>query len=291
MSLRYAFYPGCTTPYRLPGYEVSSRKIAEALGIELVDLKEPNCCGLPIEHVNTMTGMTLSARDLCLAEEMGLDLAVICNGCAGMLTRTNAKLKEDKSLRQKVNTVLKPDGLEFKGNINVKHLAKILIEDVGEEKLGNSIKKKFNGMKAAVHYGCHVLMPSKDLDVDDPDFPEFLDKIVQVTGAKSVGYAEKRLCCGGLLQSINEEISLRLTGEKLSNIKDADVNALVTMCPFCFISYNRNQATAADLIEENFDIPVVHFTQLLGLALGIPADELELTESVSDPDVILRFLQ
>lgn len=291
MSLRYAFYPGCTAPYRLPGYEVSSRKIAEALGIELVDLKEPNCCGLPIEHVNTMTGMTLSARDLCLAEEMGLDLAVICNGCAGMLTRTNAKLKEDKSLREKVNTVLKPDGLEFKGNINVKHLAKILIEDVGEEKLGNSIKKKFNGMKAAVHYGCHILMPSKDLDVDDPDFPEFLDKIVQVTGAKSVGYAEKRLCCGGLLQSINEEISLRLTAEKLSNIKDADVNALVTMCPFCFVSYNRNQATAADLIEENFDIPVVHFTQLLGLALGIPADELELTESVSDPDVILRFLQ
>ncbi|MFB0568129.1 MAG: heterodisulfide reductase-related iron-sulfur binding cluster, partial [Nitrososphaeria archaeon] len=127
--------------------------------------------------------------------------------------------------------------------------------------------------------------------VDDPDFPEFLDKIVQVTGAKSVGYAEKRLCCGGLLQSINEEISLRLTGEKLINIKDADVNALVTMCPFCFVSYNRNQATAADLVGENFDIPVVHFTQLLGLALGIPADELELTESVSDPDVILAFLQ
>ena len=290
MSLRYAFFTGCTTPYRLPGYELSSRKVAEALGIELVDVKEPSCCGLPIEHVNRMAGITLSARDLCLAEEMGLDMAVICNGCAGMLARTNAKLKEDKGLREKVNAILKPDGLEFKGKINVKHLAKILIEDLGEEKLRSSTKKRFHGMKAAVHYGCHVLMPSKLLGVEDPDFPEFLDRIVEATGAKSVGYAEKRLCCGGLLQSINEEISLRLTGEKLVNIKDAEVNALVTMCPFCFVSYSRNQKTAAELIGENLEIPVVHYTQLLGLALGIPPDELELGESVSDPDVILRFI-
>jgi len=289
-SLRYAFYTGCTTPYRLPGYELSSRKVAEALEIELVDMKEPNCCGLPIEHVNWMAGMTLSARNLSLAEEMGLDMAVICNGCAGMLARTNAKLKEDKSLRERVNAILKPEGLEFKGKINVKHLAKILVEDLGEEKLRKSIVKRFHGMKAAVHYGCHVLMPSKLLGVEDPDFPEFLDRIVEATGAKSVGYAEKRLCCGGLLQSINEEISLRLTGEKLVNIKDAEVNALVTMCPFCFVSYSRNQKTAAELIGENLDIPVVHYTQLLGLALGIPPDELELGESVPDPDAILRFL-
>jgi heterodisulfide reductase subunit B len=277
-------------PYRLPGYEISTRKVAERLGIELLDLKSANCCGLPIENVDYTTSVALSARILCLAEEEGLDVVTICNGCYGKLARVNEQLKESREFRFKINKTLENVGLEYKGKVGVKHFVRVLTDDLGLEKLKEEIRKPFEGLRVAVHYGCHLLKPSKYLDVKDPEFPNFVDDLIKVTGAKTVEYDDKGLCCGGAVLAIREEISLRLAAVKFSNIRDVDANVMITTCPFCFVMYNRNQARAGEVVGDTFNIQVAHFTQLLGLALGLQEEELELRESVTNPETLLKYL-
>lgn len=187
--------------------------------------------------------------------------------------------------------MLKTVDLEFKGKVEAKHFVKVLTDDVGLENLRENIKKPFNGVKAAVHYGCHLLKPSKYLNTEDSEFPTFVDELIKTTGAETVNYDDKGLCCGATVLAVKEEISLRLAATKFLNVKRTDANMMITTCPYCFIVYNRNQSGAGELVGTNFNIPVVHFTQLLGLSLGINENELELFESVSNSDSLLKYLK
>jgi heterodisulfide reductase subunit B len=285
--VKYAFFIGCTALARLWGYETSSRKTAAKIGVELVDMPGSSCCGTTyLETLDEITALAMAARNICIAEEMGLDIVTICNGCTEALVKANKKLKEDPELRAEVNHVLADVGKEFKGTVDVKHYVRMLKDDVGLEKLGSMVVKPFEGLKVGAHYGCHMLKPSDVMLYDDPEAPTTLDELIDLTGARSVQYPNKLECCAGPIMGVREDVTWSVGLEKVETVKKyADV--MVTACPFCYITYERCQLMA----ENSPEVPVVHYPQLLGLALGLDYEDLGLEENKVDASVLLEKLR
>ena len=152
---------GCAIPYRVAAYEVSARKVLKKLGVELVEMPEYNCCGLPLDPESHETMLILAARNLAIAEQKGLDIITLCPGCAGTLKKVNKMLREDKALREEINSQLKEADLEFKGTIKVRHFVEALYTDIGIEEIKKKITKPLDGVGIAIHYGCHLLRPGR----------------------------------------------------------------------------------------------------------------------------------
>ena len=277
-ELKYMLFLGCVIPYRISSYEISARKVAEKLGIELVEMPEFNCCGLPLDPVSHDMMLTLAARNLCLAEQQNLNIMTLCTGCAGTMRKVNMTLKEDKKLKEKVNGYLKETGLEFKGTIKVRHLIQVLAEDVGLERIKATVQKPLNPLRVAEHSGCHVLRPTKYIGFDDPENPTILKNLIELTGAKCLDYMDETECCGAPIIGVNDVIPLQLAREKLNHIMAVGAQALITVCPFCHMMYDLHQSRIERAFNEKFGIPVLHYTQLLGLAMGFSPDELGFKE-------------
>jgi len=289
-ELRYMLFLGCVIPYRISSYELSARKVAKKLGIELVEMPEFNCCGLPLDPVSHDMMLTLAARNLCLAEQQNLNIMTLCTGCAGTMRKVNMALKKDKKLKEMVNGYLKETGLEFKGTTKVRHLVQVLAEDVGLEKIKATVQKVLNPLKVAEHAGCHVLRPTKYIGFDDPENPTILKNLIELTGAKCVDYMDETECCGAPIIGVNDTIPLQLAREKLDHIRTAGAQALITVCPFCHMMYDLHQSRIERAFNEKFDIPVLHYTQLLGLAMGFSPDELGFKELRVNATKILKEL-
>lgn len=277
-DLKYLFFLGCAIPYRLPSYEIPTRKVLNKLGVELVEMPEFNCCGFPLDPVNHDMMLTLAARNLCLAEQQNLNIMTLCNGCFGILNHVNKELKEDKKVKEKVNGYLKEIGMEFKGTVTVKHLIHVLAEDVGFEKIKEAVQKPLSQLRVVQHSGCHVVRPAKYIGFEDPENPTTLKKLIQVTGAKCLDYMDEPECCGAPIVGVNEKIPLQLAREKLDHIRAVGAQAMITCCPYCHIMYDLNQARIERAFNEKFGIPVLHYPQLLGLSMGIAPEELALKE-------------
>jgi len=289
--IRYSFFVGCVTPNREAAYEISTRRVCKELGIELLEMEGANCCGLPIDMVSHEASLALAARNLTIAEEMGHDIFTICTGCTGVLTKANSLLKTDRETREHVNAELAEIGREFKGEIEVKHLIRSLVEDYGLNNLKKRIKRPLKKLRIAGHYGCHMLMPSKYLHFDDPGNPHFLNELIELTGAELVRYDGERDCCGAVIIAVTTDLPTNLVATKLHNVKKAGADALTTICPSCHLQYDGNQGAAEKTYEEKFDIPVLHYPQLLGLALGIPPEELAFDELKVKPTALLEKLE
>lgn len=285
--MKYAFFVGCTTLARLPSYEISVRKVAEALGMELVDMKGAGCCGTThLKSIDRRTGLALAARNISIAEDMGMNIVTICNGCTEVLTDANATLKGDSELRNDVNSILSDVGREFRGKVMVKHFVRAFLEDLGVDKIRTYITNNLNGLRVAVHYGCHLLKPFEIMNFDDPEDPTSLDKLVNITGATSIDYPGKLDCCTAPLLTLRHrgDLAVSIAREKLFMVKRyADI--MVTVCPFCYLMYEQSQLPP----YESLNIPIVHYPQLLGLAMGMDFQELALGENRIDTSVIKKF--
>jgi len=285
---KYLLFLGCVIPYRLSSYEISARKVLEKLGVELVEMPEFNCCGFPMDPINHDLMLTLAARNLCLAEKQNLDILTLCNGCFSILNETNKILKEDKKLREKINGNLKEIGMEFKGTIKVKHLVHVLAEDVGFEKIKDAVKKPLTNFHVAQHGGCHIVRPAEYVDHgDDPENPTMLKNLIRLTGAECLDYMDETECCGNPIIGVNEAVPFQMAKEKLEHVKAVKAQALITICPFCHMMYDLNQPRIERAFNEEFGIPVLHYTQLLGLAMGFPPEELALNELRVKPTELL----
>ncbi len=289
--MRYAFFIGCTTPVRALNYELSTRKVAEKLGVELVDVPEFSCCGFPLKALSDERALAIAVNNLAIAEEKGLDVCTVCSACASFLTEANRQFKENKAFRKIAENILKELGRTYSGKVVVKHFARVLYEDVGIEKIRKNIKKPL-ALNVAVHYGCHYLKPSRIYKkFDDPEAPKTLDELVAVTGAKSVDYGKKKQCCGGGILGINEQIALTLSKEKLDDVKNSKADAMVLICPFCSIMYDVNQRKIESNFETEYRIPVLYYPQLLGLALGLKKEELSFDINRVKVDSLLERLK
>ncbi len=274
--MRYALFLGCSVPTRGLNYELSARKIAEKLGIELVDIPEFSCCGFPIRSVDQMTGFTMATRNLALAEKQGLDIITLCSACTETLTEANYHFKEHPEELVEINKRLEKSGLKYNGTVKVRHLARVLYEDIGIDELKKHFVRSLEGVRLAAHYGCHYLKPSKIYDnFDDPENPQTLDNIIESTGAEAVrNYPEKDKCCGGAILGIKESVTQQIAKSKLEPLSKMDVDAMVLICPFCSVIYEGNQKKIAKEYEIELKLPVLYLTQILGLAMGIPSVEL-----------------
>lgn len=273
--MKYAFFIGCVTPVMARQNEVSTRRVAEELGIELIDVDDFACCGFPLRSVDVETSLLMAARNLSVAEELGLDICAICSGCAGTLTEANKELKENDKFRREVNEKLRKIGREYNGSIDVKHFATVLYEDVGLEKIKSKVKKSLEHLAVASHYGCHYHKPSHIYENrEDPEFPTSLDELVALTGAKPVDYEDKMQCCGGNIVGVDENITFAIASEKLEHLKTVAADSMNLVCPLCNTVYDRNQRIIERRLNKSYGIPVLFYPQILGLALGIDQGEL-----------------
>ncbi len=269
MTDKYALFLGCTIPTKDFSYEASLRRVCEKIGIELVDMEGYICCGYPSETpVAHDTWLAMSAYNIALAEELGVDMVVPCNGCYGALKRANKILKEDAKEREDINKILKDTGHQVKGEIEVIHLIEVLHSK--KEEIEKLIKKPVN-IAAAPHLGCHIIRPSDIMQLENPGI---LDEMIELTGAESVDYISKDKCCGNVLRGLDEKISLEISKEKLQELKDTGADCMITICPACHIQYDLGQMEIKTKYKEEYGIPVLHYPQLLGLAMGLGADEL-----------------
>ena len=288
----YALFLGCTIPARQPNYELSARKALTKLGIKLVDLDDLTCCcPPPIQSINLETSQAVAAYNICLAEEAGLDIVALCNGCFESLAMANAALKKDEKVRAKVNGILSKVGKEFKGTIEVKHFLQVLIDDIGVECIKASVVKPLNTLKVAPFYGCHSLRPSELLEFDDPERPHILEDLIEALGAESVEYRDKLKCCGGLLRGISDDLSLSLARDKIINTTKAGAECIATLCPFCFVALDIGQIQVKSKFNEVYDMPILHYSELLALALGVDPKELALrTHKIKTDKVLEKIL-
>lgn len=288
--MKYAFFLGCNIPARLKQYESSSRAILGRLGVELVDIKDFNCCGYPLRNIDFKASVLSATRNLALAEKENLNMIVLCKCGFGMLKHTDHLIKEDPSLKKEINNTLKKEGLEFKEGIEIKHLLTVLYHDVGIDSIKEKITKPYNKLKIATHYGCHALRPSEIVGFDDPINPTLFDKLVEVTGAESIYWQSRLDCCGAPLFGTNDDLSMDLTEKKLLNAKESGADYLCDACAYCHMQFDTVQMMLNNVKGGNHLLPSILYPQLLGLSLGIDGETLGLEMNQIDITSIKGFL-
>jgi len=287
--MKCAFFLGCVIPYRVLNYELSTRRVAQDLGIELVDVDGFACCGFPMRSVDVKATLLMAARNLCVAEEEGLDICTICPGCASVLTEANKELKENKELREEVNRELMNLNKKFQGRVKVRHFVRVLYEDIGNEKIKDRVVKDLSSFLLASHYGCHYLKPSDIYDYfDDPENPKSLDTLIRATGAQIVEYEDKKGCCGNVILGVDEDISLAIAKQKLDHVSLSGPGALVLLCPACGLQLDNFQRKIEVNFGADYKLPILYYPQLLGLALGRKPEELGLDMNRVSVDELLK---
>jgi len=287
--LKVPVYWGCVIPAMQYAYEMSVREVMPRLGVELVELDNASCCGTPVQSVNMFAAVYLAARNIAIAEKTGFnELLAVCNGCHLSLFEAAHFLSHDEKLREEINSLLKEEDLHYSGNVKIWHTIDFIYDRIGEEAIKKAVTHPLNGLKFAVHYGCHILRPSSVGTVDDPENPQKLDRLIEWLGAKSVPYSEKLDCCGAMLMLSHPDAAFTFTGLKLKAIQDLGADALVDSCPSCQNMFDVRQKSAAATTGAKLNIAVVYYTQLLGLAMGVSQERLGLNLNRSP---IEEFLQ
>lgn len=287
-SKQAVLYLGCTVPVRNLNYELSARKVAEALGVTLHDLPELGCCGFPLKASDQKAALVIAARALAQVGATGHPLVALCSACAGTLAEAAHLLDHDEQARQEVNQALEPLGLTYRPGVQVRHFVRFILEEVGLEEFQAKVTRPLEGHTFAPHYGCHYLKPSEVTGgFDDPENPRTLARIIEACGAESLDYASLKECCGGGVLGVDEDLAARMAGAKLQELNDAGISGLVVVCPFCNVMYEGQQKSIAKKLETKLKVPVVYLTQLMGLALGFDPGELGFKLNRAKPKSLL----
>jgi heterodisulfide reductase subunit B len=273
MMKKYAYFPGCSLEKLARSYHVSALETARALDVELQELDDWNCCGATAYfHVDELLAYTLCARNLALAEQTKLDVVAPCSGCYKNMYFARAHLNKDPDLAEHINYALAEDDLKFAGTSEVRHLIDVLVRDVGLEQIKARVRHPLNGVRVAPYYGCQILRPRKDHE--DVEQPRFFEDLVAAIGAEPVDYLLKLRCCGGALLLTTREAALSLVRNLLENAVASGAAIIATACPLCQVNLECYQKQVNSEFGTNLSVPVLYFTQLVGLALGIPPDRL-----------------
>jgi heterodisulfide reductase subunit B len=274
--MKYIPFFGCMMNIKYPWFEAAVRKSVAKVGLELVDVDGFTCCPDPIyfQARNKMEWYTVAARNITLAEDIGLDIITTCSGCTATLSEVNLALKEDQNLREKVNERLKKIGREYKGSIDVRHAVTVLRDDFGMDRVTETVTRPLEGLKVAVHYGCHLLKPSRVMRVDDPDRPTILENLIKAIGAEPIHHEMTLLCCGRACMT--DSISNKMLADILDTIKRHDADCMGLICPTCFDEFDLGQIVLGRKLNKTFDVPIVYYFQLLGLAQGLEPKEVGL---------------
>ncbi len=274
--MSYNYFLGCVIPGRLPFLEASARKTFEKIGMKVGDQANCSCCPDPTgaAQLDHESFLALGARNLCLFEKSKSNVLSLCSGCTESLKTIKYILDNDNEKKEVINSKLKAIGMSYKGNIDIKHFAEVLYENI--EKIKKMVKKPLKDLKVAGHPGCHYLRPSEIMNWDDPLNPQTLDKLIEIIGADPVDYNLKNDCCGNPVEKTDKEISLIMLENKLKSMKEAGTDCIAVICPACFQQFDFNQREINKRNNTDYNFPVFYITELIALAMGMNTEKLGL---------------
>jgi succinate dehydrogenase / fumarate reductase cytochrome b subunit len=291
MSRRYAYFPGCSAKGSCRELDLSTQAVAAAFDLELVELEDAGCTGArEFRAISEQLHLAANGRILALAEAQGCDLVAVCDTCLLNLMEANQRLSADGKARAAVNRALAESGLEYRGGVAVKHFLWVLLEDVGEARLRAQVTRPLNGLRVAPFYGCHIRRPASAHGAEVPDRTASLERLCQILGAEPVAYDGADKCCGFHVVMAEEKIALRMGGARLAGASEQGADCMVTPCPLCHTVLDAYQPDIERQIERRFDLPILHVSQLVGLALGLTAAELALPRHMVDAGGVLAAL-
>lgn len=280
--MKFALFPGCVLEGAAAEAYTSLKKVCGKLDIELEEIPNWTCCGAShAQGVDDLAALAVNARNISIAEHMGLDIMTVCNTCTLQLRTAKQRLDKDKELREKVNGILRESGhpYEYKGTSKITHFLWAL--DDHPELLEGRITRPLDGMKVAGYYGCHILRPQEIMDHGDGKHPEYLERLIRRLGGDAVWFDANRKCCGFHAQLAAEHDVLTVTGQIVDSADRAGAAAIVTPCPLCQMQLDMYEPEGRDAVGSRAEIPVLHLQQLIGFAMGMSKEEVGFNRHVS----------
>lgn len=275
--MKYSYYPGCSLELNASAYDQSAKAVSKPVGVELMEIDDWNCCGAT-EYIslNKLAAYALVARNLIKAKEQQLGTLVApCSACFLNLSKAETYLTESAPLRDEINIAMKAGGLTYTpGGLSVRHLLDIFVNDVGYDRIAELVTHPLKGLRIAPYYGCLIVRPAFQGVFDDPEYPSTLDKLMHTLGAQVVDFPLKAQCCGGHMTQISQPVAMDLLNRLLHNAAEYQADIIVTLCPMCQLNLDAYQNDVNKFFKTNYHIPVLYFTQLIGLAWGMKPEEL-----------------
>jgi len=272
--VKYAFYPGCSLECSSAAYDRSVKAVAEVLGIELVEIDDWNCCGATEYFTqDELVACSVIARNLAIVDRQFDQLVAPCAACYLNLKKTDKLMAENAKMNAGINEALAAGGLQYKpGTVRVRHLLDVISTDLGEAAVKDKVVRPLTGLRVAPYYGCQVVRPLNGFD--DPEYPMKLDELFKWLGAEVVDYPVKAHCCGGHMTQISEPQAFELIRRLLQSAVDYEADLILCMCPMCQLNLDAYQGRVGGFFGVKFHMPIIFFTQLLGVAFGLDLDKL-----------------
>ena len=286
MTLKYAYYPGCSLDSTGIEYNNSTKIVAKHLGVQLEEIDDWNCCGAVAAGTRSnLLKLALSARNLTLADKQGLDIAVPCAACFNNMKVTQYEVRNSKEVSKSVNEVI---DMEYKAEREIKTLLEVLVNDVGLDKIKESVVRPMAGLKVASYYGCLLVRPPKVACFDDAEEPMTMDKMVEALGGEAVEWSYKVECCGAAYSSCKPNVAIPMSRDILKNAKLNGADCVLVACPLCFMNLDMRQKEIGQLDNTDYQLPIFYFTEFMGLAFGYSTKELFLNKHFVDATKLLN---
>jgi succinate dehydrogenase / fumarate reductase cytochrome b subunit len=287
--MKYALYTGCVAKGAGRENLVATYRACEKLGIELVEMTDAACCGAGVlNEDNPLVADILNARTFAMAEAQGLDIMNICTTCQGVHRKTQRKLEAQPEHKARVNAELERDtGRSYKGEVRIVHFYEVLLRDLGLEELRKKVVRPLQGLKLGAFYGCYATRPPEVNDLENPDDPDELERLIEALGATPVRYDDRLKCCGFPIAMVNKRNSMQLGGNAILSAQQAGADAMVTPCPLCHLNLDAYQPEIDSRVGRKLAMPILHVPQLVAMALGVPAKALRLDTHIVRPTGML----
>lgn len=290
--MKYSYFPGCSLERNAAAYNVSTLATAKTLGMELVEIDDWNCCGAT-EYISLdlLASFSLIARNLAQAKKTpGVSQVVApCSACYLNLRKTNSYMHQSPELASKVNQALAAGGLSYDGgSLKVRHLLDVVVNDIGLETIAGKVTRPLTGLRIAPYYGCMIVRPNfkstngNGKSFDNTEYPTLLDKLMKKLGAEVVDFPMKAHCCGGHMTQISESTGFELIRRLVKGASDYKADILVTLCPMCQLNLDGFQSAMNRHFKTSYHMPVLYFTQMMGLAFGLDAASLGIGQELVD---------
>jgi len=291
--MKYGYYPGCSLSRSALPYDVSTKAILEPLGLELTEVEDWNCCGATeYFSINKTAAYALVARNLAIAADQDgfEDIVAPCSACFLNLKKTDHYMGEYEKIGKKTNEALAAGGLSYTpGSLRVRHLIEVVVEDIGYDAIAEKVTHPLKGLRVAPYYGCLIVRPEfNGNNFDNPEYPMHMDRLMDTLGADVVDFPMKAHCCGGHMTQISSETAFELIRRILHNADEYEADAIVTICPMCQLNLDAYQSQVNRHFGTKYNLPILYFTQMIGLALGLKPEELGIGKEIVSASRALR---
>ncbi len=282
--MKYAYFPGCSAESTARDQYTSTIAVARSLGIELAEPAGWTCCGsTPAHQVDHDLAVSLSVANLQKVSDLGLDMVVSCASCYSRMKAANHSVSSDPDTRKRIAEIT---GRDYDGSVRVRHFIEVILEDIGLEKFKKYLTGSLNGIKVASYYGCLLVRPNEITSFDDPENPVYIDRIINAMGGSSVDWPHKTECCGAALTLTRPDMVTKLSESIIGMAAGYGAECIAVACPMCQINLDMRQSDIKSDTGNDYSMPVMYITQLIGLCLGISKKELGLERLINTPEKI-----